>query len=65
MVSILLHKSHNVNLMMYHIVCPAKYRRIVLTEAVDKTLKETCLEIAKRYEIHFLEVGTDADHVQS
>ena len=61
--SIHLHKSHNVSLMMYHIVCPAKYRRIVLTEAVDKTLKETCREIAKRYEMHFLEVGTDADHM--
>jgi REP element-mobilizing transposase RayT len=27
------------------------------------TLKETCLEIEKRYEIHFLEIGTDKDHV--
>ncbi len=35
----------------------------MLTEAVDKTLKETCREIAKRYEMHFLEVGTDADHM--
>ena len=61
--SIHIHKSHNVNLMMYHIVCPAKYRRIVLTEAVDKTLKQTCLEIAKRYDLHFLEIGTDKDHV--
>ena len=30
---------------------------------VDKTIKETCLEIAKRYDIHFLEIGTDKDHV--
>ncbi len=50
-------------MMMYHIVCPAKYRRVVLTEAVDQTIKETCLEIAKRYDIHFLEIGTDKDHV--
>jgi REP element-mobilizing transposase RayT len=35
----------------------------VLTEPVDLSLKEICLEIAKRYEIHFLEIGTDADHV--
>ena len=48
---------------MYHIVCPTKYRRIVITEEVDKTIKETCLEIAKRYDIHFLEIGTDKDHV--
>ena len=30
---------------------------------VDLELKEVCLEIAKRYEIEFLEIGTDKDHV--
>jgi putative transposase len=48
---------------MYHIVCPAKYRRAVFTDVVDKKLKEVCLEISKRYEITFLEIGTDKDHV--
>ena len=48
---------------MYHIVCVAKYRRVVFNPAVDKQLKETCLEIAKRYEITFLEIGCDKDHV--
>ena len=49
--------------MLYHIVCTAKYRRVILTKAVDETLRRICLEIAKRYEIHFLEIGTDKDHV--
>ncbi len=48
---------------MYHLVCPAKYRRVVVTESVDQTIREICLEIAKRYDIHFLEIGTDKDHV--
>ena len=48
---------------MYHLVFPAKYRRAVFDEEVDKTLKEVCLEIEKRYEIKFLEIGTDKDHV--
>lgn len=48
---------------MYHYVCPAKYRRIVFSEEVDNTLKDTCLEISKRYQIHFLEIGTDDNHV--
>ncbi len=30
---------------------------------MDACLKEMCLEIAKRYEISFLEIGTDKDHV--
>ena len=50
-------------ILMYHIVFPAKYQRVVLDEEVDKLLKETCLEIEKRYEIRFLEIGTDKDHV--
>jgi len=58
-----IHKSHNVSILMYHIVCRAKYRRVVFTPAVDQKLSETCLEIAKRYEIEFLEIGTDNDHV--
>ena len=48
---------------MYHIVCPAKYRRAVFSAAVDAKLKEVCAEIQKRYEITFLEIGTDSDHV--
>ena len=58
-----IHKSHNVSVLLYHFVCPAKYRRVVFSKKVDQTLKETCLEIEKRYEVHFLEIGTDKDHV--
>ena len=48
---------------MYHIVCPAKYRKAIFTEEVDKILKLVCLEIELRYEIEFLEIVTDKDHV--
>jgi len=57
-----IHKSHNVSVLIYHLVCPAKYRRVVFDGAVDARLKEVCLEIEKRYEIHFLEIGLDQDH---
>ena len=58
-----IHKSHNVSVLLYHLVCPAKYRRTVFDEAVNLELKETCLEIGQRYEMTFLEIGTDEDHV--
>ena len=58
-----IHKSHNVSVLLYHAVCPAKYRRVVFDSRVDDVLKEVCLEIAARYEIDFLEIGTDRDHV--
>jgi len=58
-----IHKSHNVSVLLYHFVCPAKYRRVVFSKAVDESLKNICLEISKRYEVHFLEIGVDKDHV--
>ena len=56
-------KSHNKSLLFYHIVCPAKYRRKIFTESVEKTLKKSCKGISKRYEIEFIEIGSDKDHV--
>ena len=57
------HKSHNVSVLLYHYVCRAKYRRVIFSDSVDKNLKNVCLEISKRFEIEFLEIGTDKDHV--
>ena len=57
------HKSHNVSVLMYHLVFPAKYRKVVFEEGIEEGLKEVCLEIEKRYEIKFLEIGSDKDHV--
>ena len=48
---------------MYHIVCPAKYRRAVITKEVDNKLKEICQGIEARYEIKFIEIGSEEDHV--
>ena len=61
--SIDIHKSQNVSVLIYHLVCPTKYRRVVIDEKVDLIIKQTCLGIADRYQIHFLEIGTDKDHV--
>ena len=59
-----IHKRHNVSVLLYHVVCPAKYRKVVFSPEVDNTLKLICLEISKRYEISFLEIGTDKDRVE-
>jgi REP-associated tyrosine transposase len=56
-----IHQSHNVSIRMYHLVGPAKYRRVVFDASVDSVLKEVCLEIAKRYAILVLEIGTDKE----
>ena len=58
-----IHKSHNVSVLLYHFVCPAKYRRIVFSANVEQSLKEICIEISKRFDIAFIEIGTDQDHV--
>lgn len=56
-------KRHNKTLLLYHLVVPAKYRREVFSEAVEATLKEVCVSISLRYEIHYVEIGADEDHV--
>lgn len=57
-----IHKSHNVTVLLYHLVFPAKYRRAVFDEQVDEVLREVCLEIEKRYEVKFIEIGVDKDY---
>lgn len=59
----LVRKSHNVSVLVYHLVCVAKYRRVVFDDAVEAVLREVCQGIALRYEVVFLEIGTDGDHV--
>ena len=58
-----IHKSHNVTVLIYHLVFPAKFRRAVFDEDVESVLKSVCLDIEKRYQVKFLEIGTDKDHV--
>ena len=59
--SAFIHKNHNVTVLLYHLVFPAKYRRAVLDAGVDRVITLTCAEIDKRYEIKFLEIGSDED----
>ena len=63
MCSVYVHKSHNVSILLYHFVFPAKYRRAVLDVRVDEQVRDTCLEIEKRNEVKFLEIGSDSDHI--
>jgi len=35
----------------------------VLDDAVDDELQKICMDIEKRYELKFLEIGTDKDHI--
>lgn len=56
-------KSHNKNLFLYHLVCPAKYRKKIFTKSVEETLVEVCQGISERYEVYFVEIGSDEDHV--
>jgi putative transposase len=58
-----IHKEHNVSVLIYHLVCPTKYRRVVITNEVDREIKDICKEIALRFEMAFLAIGADKDHV--
>lgn len=62
--SVFIHKSHNVSVLLYHYVCPTKYRRVVFdSEKVKNALICACKEISVQYQINFIEIGEDMDHV--
>ena len=56
-------RAHSKSVLLYHYVCPAKYRRVIFNSKVDDILIQTCKEITKRYDINILELGSDGDHV--
>lgn len=57
------YKSHNKSLLLYHLVFPAKYRRKIFDTSITETLRDICVGISERYEIHFVEIGMEEDHV--
>ena len=57
------YKRHNKTLLLYHLVFPVKYRKGVITKIVGESLKDICLEISERYEINFIEIGYESNHV--
>ena len=42
-----IHKSHNVSKLMYHFVLPTKYRRVVVSDEVEKVIKRHAQRSAK------------------
>jgi len=56
-------KRHNKTLLLYHILFPVKYRNSVISEEVGVGLKEISIELSHRYEIQFLEIGYEENHV--
>ena len=58
-----IYKSHNKTLLLYHLVFPSKYKKKIFDDKIDEKLREVCVEISERYEIHFVEIGNDLDHI--
>ena len=47
----------------YHIVWCVKYRRKILIDEIEKTLKELLIEISNENNIKIVEMETDLDHI--
>jgi len=56
-------KRHNKTLLIYHLVFPLKYRKDVITDEIGESLKNICMEISERYEMNFVEIGYESNHV--
>ena len=58
-----MYKRHNKTLLLYHMVFVIKYRKKVITKEIEEDIKNICIKISEAYEIKFLEVGLDEDHI--
>ncbi len=56
-------KRDNKTLLLYHLFFPLKYRKSFITEEKGEVLRQICLDISDRYEVHFIEIGHESDHV--
>ena len=56
-------KRHNKTLLLYHLVFPLKYRKKAISKGIGESLKDICIGISDRYEVQFLEIGYESDHV--
>jgi putative transposase len=62
-VSKVIHGRGYVYSLQYHLVWCVKYRRKVLTNEIEKSLKEILIELCKDHEITIEEMETDKDHI--
>ena len=59
-----IYKEHNKSLLLYHFVCPVKYRKKIFTEEIENYFVEVCHEyVSKCIEVYFEEIWIDEDHV--
>ena len=49
--------------LQYHLVWCVKYRRKVLVNGIEKSLKEILIQLCKDHEITIEEMETDKDHI--
>ena len=50
------------SLLLYHLECPAKYQKKIITDEVTKSLLLICFEITEKLVIEFIEIGKDWNH---
>ena len=56
-----IHKSHNVTALIYHLVTPAKYRKVIFNEELDEYLCKVCDGIETRYENYVFKLDINID----
>ena len=62
-VSKVIHGRGYVYSLQYHLVWCVKYRRKVLVNEIEKSLKEILIQLCKDHEITIEEMETDQDHI--
>jgi REP element-mobilizing transposase RayT len=56
-------KRHKKTLLLCHLVFPLNYRKPVINDEIGEGLKQIYVEIFARYEIYFVEIRYESNHV--
>lgn len=55
-------KNHSKFILRYHIIFVCKYRKKLITE-YGKFVKNTMIDISKKYDFNIIEIEVDKDHI--
>lgn len=59
----LVHASHSVYKIRYHMVFQVKYRKLLLSQQIEQHIREVMKGIQERYNIVIDEIGFDQNHI--
>lgn len=56
-------KKRNSCILLYHIVCSAKYGQVMFTKEINDSINDVCQSISRQFRIQFIEIGVEENDI--